>query len=94
MAKAFIESGQCDLNQQTPSISQKLNPTQRRSVVQSFASAWHEGWTPNREDVENLTNKIRGAIDREGYMRRTRETAERHRKAEAATLPRPDLGGR
>jgi len=23
--------------------------------VQSFVSAWHEGWVPNREDVKNLT---------------------------------------
>ena len=49
--------------------------------MQSLASAWHEGWEPNRENVENLTDKMRGAIDEDEYMRRSREAAERRRKA-------------
>ena len=44
-------------------------------MVQSFAAAWHEGWIPNREDVENLTDEARGAIDETEYLRRVREAA-------------------
>ena len=53
-----------------PELFVQLDETQRRAVVQSLASAWHEGWTPNREDVENLTDEARGAIDAEEYRSR------------------------
>jgi hypothetical protein len=66
-----------------PELFAQLDGTQRRAVVQSLASAWHEGWEPNREDVENLTDEARGAIDGEEYMRRVRQAAERRRKAVA-----------
>ncbi|MGO2031273.1 MAG: hypothetical protein ACTH2A_10020 [Glutamicibacter ardleyensis] len=33
-------------------------------------ASWHEGWEPNREDVENLTNFVRGTYDRAEYLRR------------------------
>lgn len=35
---------------------------------------------PNREDVENLTHKARGAIDRDEYLRRADAAAERRRQ--------------
>ena len=38
---------------------------------------------PNCEDVENLTDEARGAIDREEYVRRVWEVPERHRKVAA-----------
>jgi hypothetical protein len=68
-----------DIEQRWPKLFAQLDANQRRSVVQSRASAWHEGWVPNREDVENLTDEARGAIDSEEYMRRVREVAERYR---------------
>lgn len=34
-----------------------------------MASAWHEGWEPNREDVENVTDPAGGAIDDDEYLR-------------------------
>jgi hypothetical protein len=34
---------------------------------------------PNREDVENLTDFVRGAIDEAEYDRRAAGAAERHR---------------
>ena len=77
MAKEF------DIEQQWPELFAQLDPKQRRAVLQSLASAWHEGWEPNREDVENLTDEARGAIDGEEYMRRVRQAAERRRKVAA-----------
>ncbi|WP_280115591.1 antitoxin VbhA family protein [Pseudoclavibacter terrae] len=38
-----------------------------------------EGWVPNREDVENLNDYARGAIDKSEYARRVAGAAERHR---------------
>lgn len=73
-----------DVEEHWPELFEQLGPNERRAVVQSLASAWHEGWVPNREDVENLTDKARGAIDREEYMRRVREAAERRRKVATA----------
>ncbi|MGO2751572.1 MAG: hypothetical protein ACTIA6_16090 [Pseudoclavibacter sp.] len=57
----------------------ELSEAHRRIVVDAFASAWHEGWVPNREDVENLTDLVRGAIDEDEYDRRAAEAAERAR---------------
>lgn len=68
-----------DIEERWPELFVQLDETQRRAVVQSLASAWHEGWTPDREDVENLTDEARGAIDAAEYRRRVREAAERRR---------------
>lgn len=64
-----------DIEDRWPELFEQLNEVQRRAVVQSFAAAWHEGWIPNREDVENLTDEARGAIDEAEYLRRVREAA-------------------
>lgn len=62
-----------------PELFAALDEAARRAVVNSFASSWHEGWVPNREDVENLTDYARGAIDKGEYDRRAAGAAERHR---------------
>ena len=72
-----------NIEQQWPELFAQLDVKQRRAVVQSLASAWHEGWEPNREDVENLTDEARGAIDYEEYLRRADAAAERRRKVAA-----------
>lgn len=71
MAKKF------DNEERWPELFVELDQTQRRAVVQSLASAWHEGWTPNREDFENLTDEARGAIDAAEYRRRAHAGARR-----------------
>ena len=73
-----------EIEERWPELFEQLDQVQRRAVVQSLASAWHEGWVPNREDVENLTDEARGAIGREEYLRRADAAAERHRKVAAA----------
>ena len=62
-----------------PELFALLGEDDRRAVVNAFASSWHEGWVPNREDVENLTDFVRGAIDEDEYDRRAAGAAERHR---------------
>lgn len=76
-----------DIETRWPELFEALDAGERRAVVQSLASGWHEGWVPNREDVDNLTDLARGAIGDEEYMRRVRQAAERHRKA-APTVAR------
>ena len=66
-----------DVEERWPELFTQLDVTQRRAVVQSLASAWHEGWEPNREDVENLTDRARGAIDAAEYRRRAHAAARR-----------------
>ncbi len=72
-----------DVEERWPELFVQLDETQRSAVVQSLASAWHEGWEPNREDVENLTDKARGAIDAAEYRRRAHAAA-RRRAADVA----------
>jgi hypothetical protein len=74
-----------DIVQCWPELFAQLDATQRRAVVQSLASAWHEGWEPNREDVENLTDEARGAVDWDEYLRRADQAAERRRKVAAVS---------
>lgn len=68
-----------DVEERWPELFEQLSSEHRRAVVQSLASAWHEGWAPNREDVENLTDRARGVIDGAEYLRRVREAAQHHR---------------
>ena len=73
MAEAFT------VEQEWPELFAQLDDTTRTAVVNTFASSWHDGWVPNREDVENLTDFVRGAIDEAEYDRRAAGAAERHR---------------
>ena len=73
---------QMKVEQQYPELFAQLDDKQRRAVVQSLAAGWHEGWEPTREDVENLTDYMRGAIDADEYDRRSDAAA--HRAAEAS----------
>lgn len=70
---------QFDIEQRWPELFTGLDANNRRAVVQSLASSWHEGWVPNREDVENLTGEARGTIDGAEYLRRVDAAAERRR---------------
>lgn len=68
---------QLDVEERWPELFAPLDEVQRRAVLQSLANAWHEGWEPNREDVANLTDRARGVIDKEEYLRRAHAAARR-----------------
>lgn len=70
---------QLDIEQRWPELFDGLTESQRWSVVQSLAAAWHEGWEPNRADVANLTDYAAGRIDHTEYTRRSHAAAERLR---------------
>lgn len=74
-----------DVEARWPELFVELDAAQRRSVVNTLAADWHEGWVPNREDVENITDLARGAIDDAEYLRRSDEAAERRRRVVAAS---------
>ncbi|MBF4463245.1 MULTISPECIES: hypothetical protein [unclassified Rathayibacter] len=68
-----------DIEQRWPELFDGLTKTQRWSIVQSLAAAWHEGWEPNRADAANLTDFVAGRIDDAEYTRRSHALAERVR---------------
>lgn len=72
-----------DIEQRWPELFAPLDEVQRRAVVQSLANAWHEGWQPNREDVANLTDRARGLIDKDEYLRRAHAAARRRAAGES-----------
>jgi hypothetical protein len=72
-----VAEEQLDVEQRWPDLFAGLDDGQRRAVLQSLANAWHEGWEPNREDVENLVDRARGVIDMDEYLRRARDAADR-----------------
>lgn len=65
------------VEEQWPELFAQLDETQRDSVRQALAAGWHEGFTPTREDVENVTDYARGAIDLAEYRRRGHAAARR-----------------
>lgn len=65
------------IEEQWPELFTQLDATQRDSVRQALAAGWHEGFTPTREDVENITDYARGAIDFDKYTRRADAAARR-----------------
>jgi len=48
-----------------------------KTVRQSLAAGWHEGFEPTREHVENLTDYVLGLIDDSEYERRSRAMVKR-----------------
>lgn len=68
-----------DVESRWPELFDGLTVDQRAAVIDSLGSAWYEGWVPNREDVENVTDHARGALTDEEYLRRADEAAERER---------------
>lgn len=65
-----------------PELFEGLTKVQRRAVLNTLASSYHEGWEPNREDVENATDYARGVIDRDEYRRRAFAAIKRRRGVE------------
>ncbi|GGL74109.1 hypothetical protein GCM10010038_00160 [Glutamicibacter protophormiae] len=66
-----------DIEERWPELFGRLDAVERNAVRQSLASAWHEGWIPNREDVENLADVACGAIGMEEFLRRAMAMARR-----------------
>lgn len=69
-----------EIEQRWQELFAQLDDDERRSVVNALASSWHEGWFPNRADVENLTLYARGAVTKDEYDRRMCDHAEQLRK--------------
>jgi uncharacterized protein RhaS with RHS repeats len=68
-----------DIEERWPELFVQLDEMQRSSARQSLAAGWHEGFTPTREDVENLTDLARGAIDFDEHARRADQAVDRYR---------------
>jgi len=66
-----------DVVEQWPDLFEHLDAAQRHAVVQTLAVAGHEGWSPTREQVENLTARAAGVIDTAEYRRRAQAAARR-----------------
>ena len=78
----MTEPKKLDLERWWPELFDGLDKARRRSVVQSLAAAWHEGWEPNREHVANLTDYAAGRIDHAEYVRRSDPAARLRRGSE------------
>lgn len=76
-ARGAIVAETFTVEEQSPELFAQLDATQRDSVRQALAAGWHEGFTPTREDVENVTDYTRGAIDLAEYRRRGHAAARR-----------------
>ena len=66
-----------DFEDRWPELFDRLDVRERNSVRQALAAAWHEGFEPTREHVENLTDYSLGLIDLSEYQRRSRELVKR-----------------
>jgi len=71
-----------DIEARWPELFAPLSDGQRRSIVSTLASSWHEGWVPNRDDVADLAALVAGRIGMDEYQRRGIVLAE-HVRGEA-----------
>lgn len=62
---------QFNIQERWPELFDPLTAAQARSVVNTLASQWHEGWAPNRDDVADLAAYVAGALTEVEYDRRT-----------------------
>ncbi|MDO5049811.1 MAG: hypothetical protein Q4D87_08015 [Actinomycetaceae bacterium] len=63
-------SNKFDIERRWPELFRGLDETQLRGVRNTIASLWHEGFSPSKQDIENLTDYARGDIDANEYKRR------------------------
>lgn len=59
-----------DLPDRYPELFEQLNNEQKRSITQTLASAWLEGYTHSREEVAQLIDLRLGRITFEEYKRK------------------------
>jgi hypothetical protein len=72
-----------DIEARWPELFEGMSELDRRAVVQTLASGWHEGWVPNRPDVADLVDVTRGVIDEAEYNNRIRAAIAHDRAAGA-----------
>ncbi len=54
-----------------PDLFEDVSASDTEDIVQAFASAFHEGWVPNRPDVEDLVAFHTRRIDFDEYEQRS-----------------------
>ncbi len=54
-----------------PDLFEDVSASDTEDIVQTFASAFQEGWEPNRADVEDLVAFHTRRIDFDEYERRS-----------------------
>lgn len=69
--------------QMYPDLFVGLTEAQVHSINNALAASWHEGWTPNREDVADLIDMSRANLSGQGVVERAiaRVAAQRASKA-------------
>ncbi len=61
-----------------PDLFEDVGVSDTEDIVQTFASAFQEGWEPNRPDVEDLVAFHTRRIDFDEYENRSRSLVERN----------------
>ena len=61
-----------------PDLFEGVSASDIEDIVQAFASAFQEGWVPNRPDVEDLVAFHTRRIDFDEYENRSRSLVERN----------------
>lgn len=51
-----------------PDLFEGLTLEQVEQLNNSWAAQWHEGWEPNRAQVELSVRRERGEVSRDGYI--------------------------
>ena len=60
-----------DFEDRWPELFDRLDARQRNAVRQALAAAWHEGFEPTREHVENMIDCLLCVIDDDEFFRRS-----------------------
>lgn len=73
-----------------PDLFEGLTLEQVERLNNSWAAQWHEGWEPNRAQVELSVRRERGEVSRDGYIEAVVTGALHQRVREANRIVRND----
>lgn len=75
LAQGFTSTAKLDVIELWPELFVGVSDVAAQAIQNACVASWHEGWEPNRADVEDLAANARGEIDRDELIRRARERA-------------------
>jgi hypothetical protein blinB_20147 len=70
-----------------PDLFEPLSPAEREELIEGLAVNWHEGWVPNRADVEDYLALTAGTTTLDELVQRYRDQATARRAADRASAP-------
>ena len=75
LAQHLTSTARLNVIELWPELFVEVSDVDAQAIQDACVASWHEGWEPNRADVEDMAAKARGEIDHDELLRRARQRA-------------------